>query len=204
MEDPIADGSTTAKVTLIIQYADEFADAYQKHYGKDWTTDEAYGEDTPNAGYLYLKKLAKNQPGIQPGGDEVDAAFATLGMDPATEPGYGWTGFSSYEDTLDGELAMAPCYDLEPRVGILKAGYLGIATNAPHPNAAKLFIKFALSQTGFKPWSAIGTYPPVVGVEVPEGMPALDDIALWPSDDVFAYKNLSQVRDFWAVNYLTP
>ncbi|MCJ7622368.1 MAG: hypothetical protein MUO76_02610, partial [Anaerolineaceae bacterium] len=69
---------------------------------------------------------------------------------------------------------------------------------------AKLFIKFALSQEGFGPWSAMGTYPPVVGIELPEGMPALDEIKLWPSDDVFAYKNLSQVRDFWAIYYLSP
>jgi iron(III) transport system substrate-binding protein len=204
MEDPISDSSTTAKITLIVQYADEFAQAYQDLYGKDWTTDPDYGDDTPNAGYLYLKKLAKNQPGIQPGGDEVDAAFATLGMDPSIEPGYGWTGLSSYEDTLDGELAMAPCYDLNPRAGILKTAYLGIANEAPHPNAAKLFIKFALSEEGFGPWSKVGTYPPVVGIPVPEGMPALEDVSLWPSDDVFAYENMSAVRDFWAVNFLTP
>jgi len=204
MEDPISDSSTTAKITLIVQYADEFSEAYQKLYGKEWTTDEAYGDDTPNAGYLYLKKLAQNEPGIQPGGDEVDAAFATLGMDPSAEPGYGWTGLSSYEDTLDGELAMAPCYGLEPRVGILKTGYLGIANNAPHPNAAKLFIKFALSEEGFDPWSKVGTYPPVVGVPIPDDMPALEDWKLWPSDDVFAYENMSQVRDFWVLNYLSP
>jgi iron(III) transport system substrate-binding protein len=203
MEDPISDSSTTAKITLIVQYADEFAEAYQKLYGKEWTTDEAYGDDTPNAGYLYLKKLAQNQPGIQPGGDEVDAAFASLGMDPSAEPGYGWTGLSSYEDTLEGALAMGPCYDLEPRAGILKTGYLGIANNAPHPNAAKLFVKFALSEEGFDPWSAMGTYPPVVGIPVPEGMPPLEDVKLWPSDDVFAYENMSEVRDFWAINFLS-
>jgi iron(III) transport system substrate-binding protein len=202
MEDPISDSSTTAKITLIVQYADEFATAYQDLYGKDWTTDEAYDADTPNAGYLFLRKLAQNEPGIQPGGDEVDAAFAMLGMDPATEPGYGWTGLSSYEDSMDGELAMAPCYGLEPRVGVLKTGYLGVATNAAHPNAAKLFIQFALSEEGFDPWSAIGTYPPVVGVPTPEGMPALDSWKLWPSDDVFAYANMSQVRDFWAISLL--
>ena len=202
MEDPLADSSTTAKITLIIQYADEFADAYEALYSADWTTDEMYGDDTPNAGYLYLKKLAVNEPGIQPGGDEVDEAFATIGMDPNSEAGYGWTGLSSYEDTLDGELAMAPCYGLEPRVGILKAAYLGVATNAPHPNAAKLFIKFALSQEGFGPWSKIGTYAPVVGIEIKEGMPALDSWKLWPSDDAFAFANMSQVRDFWALSLL--
>ncbi len=204
MEDPIADSSTTAKLTLLVQHADEMAAAYESYYGKAWTTDEAYAADVPNAGYLFLKKLAQNQPGIQPGGDEVDAAFATLGMDPSVEPGYGWTGLSSYEDTLDGELAMAPCYGLEPTVGILKAAYLGIANNAPHPNAAKLFIKFALSAEGFDPWNQMGAYPGVDGIEIAEGMPDRNEIVLWPSDDKFGYENMSQVRDFWALNLLAP
>lgn len=186
------------------RWRDEMATAYQELYGKEWTEDEAYGDDTPNAGYLFLKKLARNQPGIQPGGDEVDAAFATLGMDPSVEPGYGWTGLSSYESTQDGELAMAPCYDLKPVAGILKATYLGIANEAPHPNAAKLFIKFALTEEGFAPWNEFGAYPSVEGLPIAEGMPPRDEIKLWPSDDLYAYQNLSKIRDFWAVNLLTP
>lgn len=204
IEDPISDSSTTAKITLIEQHADQMAAAYQDLYGQDWTKDEAYGDDTPNAGYLFLKKLAHNQPGIQPGGDEVDAAFATLGMNPSEEAGYGWTGLSSYESTQDGELAMAPCYDLNPVAGILKATYLGIANKAPHPNAAKLFIKFALTEEGFAPWNEFGAYPSVEGLPIAEGMPPRDELKLWPSDDLYAYQNLSKIRDFWAVNLLAP
>ena len=204
MEDPLSDSSTTAKLTLFIKHADEMAASYQSLYGKDWTTDEAYGDDTPNAGYLFLKKLAQNEPGVQPGGDEVDSAYGTLGMDPGSEPGYGWTGLSSYEATKDGELAMGPCYDLEPAAGILKSSYLGIANNAPHPNAAKLFIKFALSEEGFAPWNQFGAYPAAVGLSIAEGMPARSEVALWPSDDLYAYTYMSPVRDFWAINLLAP
>ena len=204
MEDPLSDSSTTAKIALFVQHADDMAAAYQSLYGKEWTTDEAYTDDLENAGYLFLKKLALNEPGIQPGGDEVDSAFATLGMDPASEPGYGWTGLSSYESTMDGELAMAPCYGLEPVVGILKSSYLGIANQAPHPNAAKLFIKFALTEEGFAPWNAFGAYPAAVGLPIAEGMPPRNEIKLWPSDDLFAYQNMSPVRDFWAINLLAP
>jgi iron(III) transport system substrate-binding protein len=204
MEDPLSDSSTTAKIALFIEHADEMAAAYQKLYGKEWTTDADYTADLENAGYLFLKKLAKNEPGIQPGGDEVDSAFATLGMSPDAEPGYGWTGLSSYEATMDGELAMAPCYGLEPVVGILKSSYLGIANQAPHPNAAKLFIKFALSEAGFDPWNKFGAYPAAVGLPIAEGMPARSEIALWPSNDLFAYQYMSPVRDFWAVNLLAP
>jgi iron(III) transport system substrate-binding protein len=125
-------------------------------------------------------------------------------MDPSTEPGYGWTGLSSYENTMAGELAMAPCYDLKPVAGILKSSYLGIANNAPHPNAAKLFIKFALTEEGFDPWNQFGAYPAAVGLPIAEGMPARDEIALWPSDDLYAYQNLSKIRDFWALNLLAP
>lgn len=204
MEDPAADASTTAKIALIVQHADEMAAAYQELYGKDWTTDAAYSPDVLNAGYLFLKKLAQNKPGLQPGGDEVDAAFATLGMDPSMESGYGWTGLSSLETTLDGELAMAPCYGLKPVVGILKSTYLGVANKSQHPNAAKLFIKFALSPDGIDPWNRIGNYPTVEGIELPEGMPARGELKLWPSDDLFAYQNNSQIRDWWSVNLLAP
>jgi iron(III) transport system substrate-binding protein len=204
MEDPLSNTSTTAKIALFVEHADEMAAAYQSLYGKDWTTDEAYSADVENAGYLFLKKLAENEPSIQPGGDEVDSAFATLGMDPATEPGYGWTGLSSYEATQDGELAMAPCYGLQPTEGILKSTYLGIANHAPHPNAAKLFIKFALTDEGNAPWNKFGSYPAAVGLSVAEGMPARDEINLWPSDDLFAYQNMSPIRDFWAINLLAP
>jgi iron(III) transport system substrate-binding protein len=207
MEDPLADPSTTAKLTLIVQHADEMAAAYKELYGKDWTEDEAaapdeFGVAPENAGYLFLRKLARNQPILEPGGDEVDEAFASLGMDPTVEPGYGFTGWDSYETTLDGELAMAPCLTMNPSVGILKSNYLAIANNSAHPNAAKLFIKFALSQEGFKPWNQIGTYSATEGIPAAEGMPPLSDIKTWASDDLFAWENNSKVRDFFAVELL--
>ena len=62
------------------------------------------------------------------------------GMDKAVEPGYGFTGWDSYDNTLSGEIAMAPCLTMKPVIGILKSNYVAIANKAPHPNAAKLFI----------------------------------------------------------------
>jgi hypothetical protein len=37
---------------------------------------------------------------------------------------------------------------------------------------------------------------------VAEGMPDRSEIKLWPSDDLYAYQNMSRVRDFWAINLL--
>jgi iron(III) transport system substrate-binding protein len=210
MEDPLSDVSMMAKLATFVQNADQMAKAYQELYGQDWTTDEyastdAFGQGVENAGYLWLRKLAYNEPSIQPGGDEVDEAYATLGMDLTEEPGIGFTGYSSYETTLDGELAMAPCWGINPVSGIFKTSYLAIANNAPHPNAAKLFIKFALSQAGFDPWNEIGNYPAAEGLAPAEGMLPLAELKamVWEMDPVFDWANVSQIRDFFAISLLT-
>jgi iron(III) transport system substrate-binding protein len=207
MENPLSDPSTTAKITLIVEHADQMAQAYQDYYGKDWTTDEAAGPDAygvapENAGYLFLRKLARNKPIMEPGGDEVDEAYASLGMDLSVEPGFGLTGWDSVVTTMDGELAMQPCLTLLPSAGIEKATYLAVANMAPHPNAAKLFIRFALTPEGMKPWTKIGIYPAVEGVPAPEGMAPKGTYPLWPSDDAFAWANNSKVRDFFAAELL--
>jgi len=207
MENPLSDPSTTAKLTLIVEHADDMAAAYKELYGKEWTEDPAaaadlFGTAPENAGYLFLRKLALNKPILEPGGDEVDEAYASLGMDKTQEPGYGFTGWDSYSTTLDGELAMAPCLTLKPSVGIMKNSYLGIANMAPHPNAAKLFIKFMFTADGMKPWTDIGIYPGAEGLPLAEGMPPMGTYTLWPSDDAFAWGNNSKVRDFFAVELL--
>ncbi len=208
MENPLADPSTNAKFTLIVAHADQMAAAYKEYFGKEWTTDEAaapdaFGVAPENAGYLYLRKLALNNPVMEPGGDEVDTAFASVGMDKTAEPGFGLTGWDSYDGTLNGELAMAPCLTMKPVIGIFKSNYVAVANMAPHPNAAKLFIKYILTQEGFKPWNKVGTYPAVDGLTAWDGAPAVTSISVWPSDDVFAWANNSKVRDFFAAELLS-
>lgn len=208
IENPLSDPSTNAKFTLIVEHADEMAAAYKDYFGKHWTTDEAaqpdaFGVAPENAGYLFLRKFAQNKPVMEPGGDEVDTAFASIGMDKTVEPGYGLTGWDSYKSTLDGELAMAPCLTLKPSIGIFKSNYVAVANKAPHPNAAKLFIKFLLSADGFKPWNSVGIYPAVDGMPAWDGAPSLDSIKVWASDDVFAWANNSKVRDFFAAELLS-
>lgn len=209
MEDPVSDVSTMAKIATFVQNADDMATAYQALYGKEWTTDELAATDTSeqvveNAGYLWLKKLAYNKVIVLDDGDMVDAAFAGLELPEGEEPGFGWTGYSSYEATLEGELNMMPCFGMEPVMGIFKTSFLGIANNAPHPNAAKLFIRFILSEAGYAPWNEIGTYPAVEGLPVFEDNLPLDELLpqVWEMDPIFDWENVSKVRDFWAASVL--
>ena len=209
MEDPMSDVSTMAKIATFVQNGDEMAAAYEKLYGKAWTTDElaktdASGIAVENAGYLWLKKLAYNGVVVLDDGDMVDAAFAGLELPAGEEPGFGWTGYSTLEATQEGELNMSPCFNLEPVMGIFKTSFLGIANNAPHPNAAKLFIRFILSEAGFEPWNEIGTWPAAEGLPIFEGNLPIAELMpqVWEMDPVFDWNNVSKVRDFWAASLL--
>jgi iron(III) transport system substrate-binding protein len=211
LENPLADPSTTAKFTLTVDHADDMAKAYQEYFGKDWTTDadaapDTFGVAPENAGYLFIRKLARNAPVFEPGGDEVDTAFASLGMNKAEEAGYGFTGWDSYKTTLDGEIAMAPCLTMSPVIGILKSNYVAIANKSLHPNAAKLFTKFILSQDGFKAWNGVGTFPGNYNLTAWDGAPAIASLKVWTSDDTFAWANNGKVRDFFASElfYVAP
>ena len=210
MEDPVSDVSTMAKMATFVQNADGMAQAYQDLYGKAWDTDELAATDASglvveNAGYLWLKKVTYNDVIVLDDGDMVNAAFAGLELPEGEEPGFGFTGYSSYKDTLKGELNMAPCFGLNPVMGIFKTSFLGIANNAPHPNAAKLFIRFILSEEGYDPWNKIGTYPAVQGLPVHEDNMPLDELLtqVWEMDPIFDWENVSKVRDFWAASLLT-
>lgn len=209
MEDPMSDVSTMAKIATFVQNGEEMAQAYQALYNREWSTDElvatdASGQVVENAGYLWLKKLAYNDVVVLDDGDMVDAAFAGLELPEGEDPGFGWTGYSSYEATKEGELNMMPCFGLEPVMGIFKTSFLAIATNAPHPNAAKLFIKFILSEAGYAPWNEIGTYPAVQGLPVNEDNIPLAELLpqVWEMDPIFDWENVSKVRDFWAASLL--
>jgi iron(III) transport system substrate-binding protein len=194
IEDPLTDASTMGILTTIASHADELAAAYKELYG----TDPVLDADTPDAGWLWIKKFAQNAPVPEPGGDEVVQAFATPGM---TEAGVGFTSYSKYRDTLTGELVFDACKSVKPVMGVQTQAYLAVINQAPHPNAAKLFVNFILNE-GFEPWNVIGDYSARTDVAAPEGAIPRDELNVWSQDDTFVYANIAKMRDFWTVNFL--
>jgi len=195
VEDPLNDASTMSKLLTYVAHPAEMKAAYRELYGKDPVLDA----DTPDAGWLWFKRFAQNSPIPQPGGDEVDSAFATPGM---TDNYVAFTSYSNYPDVQEGNLVFEPAWGMKPMVGIQSQSYLAIINQAKHPNAAKLFIRFITSSQGRKPWSKFGTYFPDSSYEVPEGMKTLDEIfeVTWFIDEKFAYDNMVQARDFYLLN----
>ena len=199
IEDPLNDASTLSKLLTVAYHADEMKAAYVELYGKEPQLDA----DTPDAGWLWLKRFAQNGPIPQPGGDEVDSAFATPGM---TDNYLAFTSYSNYPDVQDGNLAFEPCWGTKPVVGIQSQSYLAVLNQAPHPNAAKLFIRFITSPEGRDPWAKYGTYFADPSYEVPEGQKTLDEIQkiTWFIAEQYAYENLVQARDFYLLNLGAP
>jgi len=169
--------------------------AYVELYGEEPVLEE----DTPDAGWLWLKKFAQNGPIPQPGGDEVDEAFATPGM---TESYMALTSYSNMADVVEGKLAFEPCWGLKPMVGVQSQSYVGIINQAPHPNAAKLWIAWQVSEEGRDPWAKFGTYFTDSTYEVPEGQKPLEEMMgmTWFIDEQFAYDHMIEARDFYLIN----
>ena len=195
IEDPLNDASTLSKLITIAYHADEVKQAYVDLYGSEPVLDA----DTPDAGWLWLKRFAQNGPIPQPGGDEVDSAFATPGM---TDSYMALTSYSNMADVQDGILAFAPCMGLQPTMGVQSQSYVGIINQAPHPNAAKLWIKYITSPDGRKPWAKFGTYFPDSTYEVPEGQIPLDEMfkMTWFIAEQYAYDHMLEARDFYLLN----
>lgn len=195
IEDPLNDASTLSKLITIANHVEEMNAAYVALYGSEPVLDD----DTPDAGWLWLKRFAQNGPIPEPGGDDVDSAFATPGM---TDSYMAITSYSNMPDVLDGNLAFEPCWGLTPTVGIQSQSYVGVLNQAPHPNAAKLWIKYITSADGRKPWAKFGTYFPDSTYEVPEGQKTLDEIfsMTWFINEQYAYDHMIEARDFYLLN----
>ncbi len=195
IEDPLNDASTLSKLITIAYHADELKAAYVELYGSEPVLDA----DTPDAGWLWLKRFAQNGPIPEPGGDEVDTAFATPGM----KDSYMALGsYSNYPDVLDGNLAFEPCWGITPVLGIQSQSYLGIINQAPHPNAAKLWIKWQTSEEGRKPWAKFGTFFPDTSYVVPEGQKTLEEMQsmTWLIAEQYTYDHMVEARDFYLLN----
>ncbi|HOZ37518.1 MAG TPA: ABC transporter substrate-binding protein [Anaerolineaceae bacterium] len=195
IEDPLNDASTLSKLITFAFHADEVKQAYVDLYGSEPVLDA----DTPDAGWLWLKRFAQNGPIPQPGGDEVDSAFATPGM---TESYMALTSYSNMADVQEGILAFEPCWGIQPKLGVQSQSYVGIINQAPHPNAAKLWVKFVTSPDGRDPWAKFGTYFPDSTYEVPEGQKPLDEMfeMTWFIAEQYAYDHMLEARDFYLLN----
>ncbi|PKO13530.1 MAG: hypothetical protein CVU39_18580 [Chloroflexi bacterium HGW-Chloroflexi-10] len=197
IKDPINSAEDLGMLMSVTTHADELAAAYKDLYGTDVVLDE----DTPDAGWLWLKKFAQNQPIGVGGSDDVWGAMAIPGLQDNM---LGWLPLSKYRNVISGKAVFEPCVELSPVVGVQKHNYLAIINQAPHPNAAKLFLRFALSEEGFAPWNQVGQYSGRTDIIPGEAALPFKSLTVYNFDNLFVYKNITAYHDFYSISLLTP
>lgn len=174
------------------------ADAYEAHFGKKLDTAKQ------SATAAWVQGLAENEPLLTASDSAAAEAIGTPGQ---AEPFFGLLSSAKYRATGDGGLTMAICKDIKPFVGFANPNYGLIASKTSSPNAAKLFLRFMMTEEGVSPMTKDGK---VSGnTDVPKhpkelsGVAALADrltphIAATGVDD---FDKRQEWQDFWRVHY---
>jgi iron(III) transport system substrate-binding protein len=201
--DPTVDPFALNWLTTIVQHSDELATAYKEDFGKDLKLDAGI----PNAGYQWLKDFMDNHPIIVSSDDKVAEGVGAKGSKHLGLAAF----YSKYRWTLQGRVNIYPIHNLKPFSGTQTFTYLGISDRAPHPNAAKLFIREMVGNNKdkigiFFPWNVPGDFKPRVGISPPKGMPehaTLESLITKyrPNDPTFIYHEGLKIRDFWTANF---
>ncbi|MDT0158141.1 ABC transporter substrate-binding protein [Microbacterium sp. ARD32] len=195
MEDPTLKSAILYWVNeMSVNHDDDMKKAYEDYYGEKFSSDEK------TASAEWLKRLAENKPLlVKSGSDAAEAAGAT-----GQKEGFmGLMSTAKFRDNEDSGYKLGLCTGIAPFSGI---GYtkLGlIANGTKSPNAAKLFLHYAMTAEGIAPQVADGKFSG--NSDVP---PAADEpsgiLDYW--DEVYVaerkmldsdFTSLPEWSDFW-------
>ena len=156
MKDAYSEAVNMNFFTMITRddWAKKISDAYKHLYGKDLVLDK----DSPNAGYQWIKAMYKN--GMVLGKSDTTIAENIGAKGQATQL-VGLFTKNKLRNAASKNLALAPCYKVEPFSGFYYPIYCFIPSNSRSVNAAKLFIQYNLGPEGWKAFNkGIGDYSP--------------------------------------------
>jgi iron(III) transport system substrate-binding protein len=201
MPDPQKVAMGLLALTVITKNGDVMAQEYQKAFGKPIVLESG----VPNAGYQWIKDVLKNDPALT--SSSGDAANA-IGAKGQKAPPIGFTTYSKIRDVIAGTLTFDVMWNMSPIIGFTEETALAIANQAPHPNAAKLLIRWMegddKGSRGFTPFYVPGDYPTRKDVPPPKGAKPWADVQkfVWSGagDIDYTYNNAIKVRDFWLAN----
>ncbi|MDX9801237.1 MAG: ABC transporter substrate-binding protein [Spirochaetia bacterium] len=126
--------------------------SYQDFYGKKLKMKEE------NAAWEFITRLFANDVLALGSDNDISVAIGAKGQ---KDPPVGMITFTKLNDNESKNLSLATCQGLQPFMGYALATYTSLVKNAPHPNAAKLFIRFLLTPEGIEPWlTDMGGYSP--------------------------------------------
>ncbi|WP_428688052.1 ABC transporter substrate-binding protein [Roseibium sp.] len=191
LPSPLEDGLSANFLQTILAHPDEMAAAYEREFGSPVEFSEIVVEvaeenpliEAPDASMEWLYRFMKNKPVFQGSTSKIFKNVADVKQD---NPPLGITSFSKMRSNKDGVYAARPILELDPVFGVTYPTVLVMADMAPHPNAAKLLIRYMMEKEGLKPWNEPGDYAASSAFEAEQveafDIPAFDTLKLWPID----------------------
>ncbi|MBT6532905.1 MAG: ABC transporter substrate-binding protein [Marinovum sp.] len=196
LPSPLEDGLSANFIQTLLHNADEMSAAYEREFGEPITYSEDVIEvveesttiDAPDAAMEWLYRFLNNEPVFQSSTTKI---FKNVGDVQQDNPPLGITTFSKMRKNKEGVYAAGPIFDLDPVFGVSYPTALVMADMAPHPNAAKLLIRYMMEEEGFAPWNEPGDYAARASIEAKQlekfGLPKFDNLKLWPIDPTEIY-----------------
>jgi len=151
-KDPFQEGVNMNFLTMITRddYAKKLSDAYKDLYGKDLKL------TTKNAGYEWIKMFYANTVL----GKSDTTIAEQVGAKGQAKQMMGLFTANKLRTAKAKNLDLTSCYDVKPFGGFYYPIYAFIPSNTRSPNAAKLFIQYALSPEGYSYFNTLGDYSP--------------------------------------------
>lgn len=194
MQNPIGNRNYIAVFTSFLQHEDEIRKDYEREFGEPLTE---YKCGQENAAYELIYRVLKNDMVYGASSDEVCEAVAGVGV---VEKKLGYGASSKVRKNKDKGWSLTPI-NITPSTGIPNPNNLYIVDNAPHPNAAKLLVRWMTGEAdgtgeGFAPFNTIGGWSVRDNVPLAEGSTPLNQINHWNFDPMFIYENIRDMEDF--------
>lgn len=186
--DPSDGGNALDKFGTIIQHADLMAEEYERVFGEQISLREQ------DAGWEWFRRLLENDPQVI--GDNRQRVEA---IDASNGPLVGYMDYDRLRWAYrDPGYNFAFAFNLSPfdAVNILPIVQMGAFTQSP--NAAKLFIRYMLTEEGGAPWYGQGNPPLYSGWEPDEDWVAeWFDLEAVEHDGDWLLANQNAVIDAW-------
>lgn len=215
IKDPMASGSSLMGLAALVQNPDEMAAAYKRLTGEDIVLSDG----VPDAGYEFVKRMLDNDIVIFKSGSKLADAAGKPGQ---SDPLIAFTNMT-YIARNDGKGNVnAIMANLDPASKMVYPTFMSIGANAPHPNAAKVFIAYLLGNPdmnldtvlekpytkgasfdmlqGLAPYHDAGSVSPRSDVPLPAGGEIWDEMKGWSITADFMWEQGPKLRDFWLIN----
>jgi len=199
MQDPLGKPSYTDWFNQMRSHADDkIAAAYEAQYGKALET------DFDSATEAFVAALAANGPLLTDSDSSAAEAVAAPGQ---TEPFVGLVSVAKFRDNEGAGFTLGLCAGIDPIIGFRNATVGVIVKGTNSPNAARLFIHYAMTAEGIGPQAQDGKVSYNTTVGLPDDEPSgvadhLDEVLLYdPATGLDDWETRQDWQDFWRIHY---